>query len=217
MARSICKTVPYEGEPQLTLKFPVPIFHQTNQTAPKKTLEFLRLSQKKETKRHFVNSNWSTTTPNIMRYTSHPTNQKTKKKKNEFLESASPKALRSPGKTLHLEVAKFFWVGGKAITNLRVSKLPLRVSKRKFVEDGKTVIQIIGDQKSKRSGVLIRVAIRPAFSYWQMLLMAHDVYFLSAQDEKSNLYRSWIALFKCVQNAGFRIMSMQRLVSYESP
>ena len=79
------------------------------------------------------------------------------------------------------------------------------------------MIQIIADQKSKRSGVLIRVAIRPAFSYWQMLLMAHDVYFLSAQDEKSNLYRSWIALFKCVQNAGFRIMSMQRLVSYESP
>lgn len=113
VARSICKTVPYEGEPQLTLKFPVPIFHQTNQTAPKKMLEFLRLSQKKETKRHFVNSNWSTTTPNIMRYTSHPTNQKTKKKKDEFLESASPKALRSPGKTLHLEVAKFFWVGGR--------------------------------------------------------------------------------------------------------
>ena len=48
VARSICKTVPYEGEPQLTLKFPVPIFHQTNQTAPKKTLEFLRLSQKKK-------------------------------------------------------------------------------------------------------------------------------------------------------------------------
>lgn len=112
VARSICKTVPYEGEPQLTLKFPVPIFHQTNQTAPKKMLEFLRLSQKKETKRHFVNSNWSTTTPNIMRYTSHPTNQKTKKKK----KTSSLKALRQrlyahPAKLSTWRLPNFFGWG----------------------------------------------------------------------------------------------------------
>ena len=99
VARSICKTVPYEGEPQLTLKFPVPIFHQTNQTAPKKTLEFLRLSQKKETKRHFVNSQ--------------------RKKKTEFLESASPKAPNAfPRQNSPLGGCQFFfgWER-KAITN----------------------------------------------------------------------------------------------------
>ena len=113
MARSICKTVPYEGEPQLTLKFPVPIFHQTNQTAPKKTLEFLRLSQKKETKRHFVNSNWSTTTPNIMRYTSHPTNQKTKKKKTSSLKALRQRLYAHPAKLSTWRLPNFFGWGGR--------------------------------------------------------------------------------------------------------
>ena len=111
VARSICKTVPYEGEPQLTLKFPVPIFHQTNQTAPKKTLEFLRLSKKKRNKETLCKQQLVYTKHHEIT-THNPTNQKNENKRSS-LKALRPRLYAHPAKLSTWRLPTFFWVGGR--------------------------------------------------------------------------------------------------------